>query len=223
MKTLGERIRELRKSKKLTQEQLGAAIGTTKSSVSQWESGLTKKMDGENLARLAKFFGVSAFWLSTGEGGSNENVKLSEFTNVTEFNPKQLRKVPLISNIQAGVWREAIDNYHVNDAEDWVTCPVPHGDRTFVLRVNGNSMTSPHAGDDSFRNGDLIFIDPDREYVSGDYVVAKIIDSNEATFKQYVEDGGKKWLMPLNPKFDKIELVEGMHICGRMIYQGKSY
>ncbi len=73
MSTLGERIKELRLARKETQQQLADAIGTSKSSVSQWESGLTKKMDGENLARAASHYHVNALWLSTGKGGIAED------------------------------------------------------------------------------------------------------------------------------------------------------
>jgi len=43
MNTLGDRIKFERLRKKLTQEALGKLVGVGKSSVSQWESGMTKK------------------------------------------------------------------------------------------------------------------------------------------------------------------------------------
>ena len=67
MKSLADRIKTKRKEKRLTMEALGKLVGVSKSSVSQWESGLTKKMDGENLVTLANALGVNAYWLSTGK------------------------------------------------------------------------------------------------------------------------------------------------------------
>ena len=51
-------------------------------------------------------------------------------------------------------------------------------------------------------------------------MIAKLLDRNEVTFKVYREDAGKKWLIPLNPMYDKIEFVEGMYICGVVIFAG---
>lgn len=44
METMGERIRALRQARGMTQEQLAAAVGVTKSAVSQWESDLTENI-----------------------------------------------------------------------------------------------------------------------------------------------------------------------------------
>lgn len=68
MNTLGDRIRAVRLEKKLTQEQLGKKVGVGKSSVSQWESGLTKSLAGGNLLRLAEALDVKPTWLETGKG-----------------------------------------------------------------------------------------------------------------------------------------------------------
>jgi len=41
-------------------------------------------------------------------------------------------------------------------------------------------------------------------------------------FKVYREDAGKKWLMPINPTYEKIEFIEGMNICGVVIFSGRA-
>jgi transcriptional regulator with XRE-family HTH domain len=68
MKTLGDRIREERENKGWSQTELGKRVGVGKSSVSQWENGTTKKMDGLNMVLAAKALGLSADWLATGKG-----------------------------------------------------------------------------------------------------------------------------------------------------------
>lgn len=68
MDTIGDRIKKQRKSLDLTQEELGTKIGVTKSSVSQWESGMTKSLTGKNLTGLAEALGVTEKWLVTGKG-----------------------------------------------------------------------------------------------------------------------------------------------------------
>jgi DNA-binding transcriptional regulator YiaG len=44
METMGDRIKQLRRARNLTQEQFAQAVGVTKSAVSQWEDGSTKNL-----------------------------------------------------------------------------------------------------------------------------------------------------------------------------------
>lgn len=55
---LGEKIRELRKNKGISQEVLAAALGVTFQSVSKWENGATMP-DVTLIPAIASFFGVS--------------------------------------------------------------------------------------------------------------------------------------------------------------------
>ena len=81
-------------------------------------------------------------------------------------------------------------------------------------------MVAPYGSAVSFNEGTLIYVDPEALLSSGKKVIAKLLDSNEVTFKVYREEDGKKWLFPLNPQYDKIELIEGMTICGVVIFAG---
>lgn len=106
--------------------------------------------------------------------------------------------VPLISWIQAGAWSDVADPYALGDAEDWLPCPTKHGARTYCLRVRGESMFNP-GGSPSYANGDIIFVDPDREARPGDRVVVRLEEHHEATFKQLVVEDGRMLLKALNP------------------------
>ena len=55
---IGEKIKTLRKAKKLTQEQLAEALHVSPQAVSKWETG-TSSPDVEMLPRLAAYFGTS--------------------------------------------------------------------------------------------------------------------------------------------------------------------
>jgi transcriptional regulator with XRE-family HTH domain len=68
MTTFGDRIKSERKALGMTQPQLGAKAGVGKSSVSQWETGLTKTIEGLNLLAICKALRVNEEWLLTGEG-----------------------------------------------------------------------------------------------------------------------------------------------------------
>lgn len=108
--------------------------------------------------------------------------------------PGGLREVPVISRVQAGLWREAVDSYAPGAGHDYVVVQADLGSNTFALKVHGNSM------EPEFKEGDTIIIDPDIKPSPGDYVVARNEDQ-EATFKKYRPRG-------LNAQgIDIIELV----------------
>lgn len=140
-------------------------------------------------------------------------------TNVS-LGPDIAGRVPLISWVKAGTWGDVEDPYAIGDAEAWLPCPVKHGRRTFVLRVRGISMYNPGQRP-SYSDGDLIFVDPDRGPISGDRVIAKISETNEATFKQLIVEGRRQYLKALNPAWPEqiIEIDRDTTIIGVVIGQ----
>lgn len=59
---LGERLRQLRKAKGMTQEELGAVLGRTKFNISNYEKG-KRQPDNDTLRILSDFFDVSTDYL----------------------------------------------------------------------------------------------------------------------------------------------------------------
>lgn len=139
-------------------------------------------------------------------------------SNVKEVAPK--RRVPLISWVRAGSWSDVEDQYHPGEADEWVDVydTIP-GDQTFALRVTGDSMTSPYAGDAiTFPDGTVIVVDPTRAASAGDYVVAKDVTTQQATFKKLTTDGGRWYLKPLNPSYPMIEIDDpAVRVIGKVI------
>lgn len=131
---------------------------------------------------------------------------------------------PVISRVQAGEWTEAVDIFEPGYAEDWMPCPVKHGPHTFVLLVEGESMFSP-SEPKSFRPGDYIFVDPDRQPENGSLVIAKKDSETAATFKQLIIDGEKYYLKALNRDWPEriIEIDKDTRICGVVICKLEEY
>lgn len=252
-----ERIKELRKKQGLTQQKLGELVGASRASVSQWESG-EHSPSGDYLIALAKVFGVSPHWLSTGKGSPDPSVVLldevhqaagvgdshdvperdvSEYVNKlfdewakskslvafsgtplsktpTVVNEEKVkfsnvesaeiplgRRVPILSYVQAGHWREMCEQATSFDGNvEYVAASVDIGPCGFGLWICGRSMNPV------FNEGDLVIIDPDESPRPGDYVVAKN-GSEEATFKKYrprgVDENGQEVfeLVPLNEDY----------------------
>lgn len=126
------------------------------------------------------------------------------------------RKAPIISSIQAGQFSSAVDIYPVGQGEDYEAVPAGASENSFWMRVKGFSMISSIPGSDSFPPGTLIHVDPERQWEYGDFVVAKLDESEEATFKQIVEDAGRKYLTPLNDSYDKIQINGNCRIVGKV-------
>lgn len=66
MNTLGQRIRQRRNHLKLTQKQVGASVGVSHVTISQWEKDETAPR-GENLYGLCKALGCQPDWLLYGK------------------------------------------------------------------------------------------------------------------------------------------------------------
>jgi len=216
--TLKDRINECLAQKPAKKTDLAKATKSPRATISDWTSGKTRKLSGEKLLLASKFFGVNPDWLNSGKGhkyNNNENPQhnLQEIT--TSY--ATLDKVPLISWVSAGTWCEAINNYSAGDAEEWLPCPKTCSSNTYALRVNGDSMTSIIPGAKSCPEGCIIYVDPLEQPTNGKRVIAKLPYSNEVTFKTYKEDAGQKWLMPINPQYDKILIDENVIICGVVI------
>lgn len=79
---------------------------------------------------------------------------------------------------------------------------------------NGRLTTSPLSNNKNFYEGEIIIIDPEQSAKHSDYVIALLPNANEATFKQYVVDGGISYLKPLNPQYPLSVIEKRTKILG---------
>lgn len=129
----------------------------------------------------------------------------------------EAREIPLISSVQAGMWREVVDAYAPGAGQDSVIVHSDTGPHAFALKVRGNSM------EPVFQEGDTIIIDPDLRPHPGDFVVARNSEL-EATFKKYRPRGiGPKGnhlvdLVALNEDYPTISSdLDSVQVIGTMI------
>ncbi|WP_111884576.1 LexA family protein [Acinetobacter sp. CFCC 11171] len=202
--TIGQRIRALRRSKKLTQAQLAKIAGVSSPAVTEWEkdSYLPK---AASLDAIASELGVSTEYILTGKGES-----YGSFGNVT---PVVSKMAPVLSWVQAGVFTsvQAVD---MSQVEEWLPLP-EECTNCFYLKVQGISNNP------DFLEGDYILVDPDVYYSdmqSGDMIVVRRLE--DATFKKLViETDGSRYLQALNPNFQPniIPLDEDCHFVGQVV------
>lgn len=124
--------------------------------------------------------------------------------------------VPVILWAQAASYSDGLGTGSADELDSpRVYTTRPHGERAYALRVRGDSMLNA-GGDDSFRDGDIILVDPDREARHRSLVVVQLPGDTEAVFKQLLIDGSRRYLQALNPQWPNrvIEMPAGARICG---------
>lgn len=210
------KLKEIFNSKKrdldLTQEKLAYLMNMNQSSVSHYLNGINP-LNTTTAAVFAQLLEVQVSDFSPRLAEQIDNIlalsnkkyedwnraRTPELNNIEPaLNPTRHFDYPEISWVQAGAASEAMDLGNIS------TCPthtsdVWAGHDAFWLRVLGSSMTSPVGT--SFPEGMLILVAPDMEPRSGQFVVARMADTNEATFKQLIKDAGELFLKPLNPAY----------------------
>ncbi|AEA70212.1 Putative phage regulatory protein [Pseudomonas brassicacearum subsp. brassicacearum NFM421] len=212
MSTLAERIKEARKHAVLTQKALALKVGVEQPVISQLETG--KNLQSAHLPKIAHVCGVNAIWLSDNIGPMIDSHR--EESNVsTAPQLKQSFRYPVISWVAAGAWSEAVEPYPAGFSDRYEFSEYDSKGPAFWLEVKGDSMTSPVGT--SIAQGSLILVDTEVEAAPGKLVVAKLPDSNEATFKKLVSDGGKLFLKPLNPAYRIEEFTEDCRIVGVVV------
>ena len=200
---ISDRILSRRTALGLSKTALAKAIGISGVSVGKWESGLNQPK-GRYLNDLAAALGVSVDWLLTGKEEGTTGVAESPFPGYRNVEPAEIprgSRVPILSYVQAGNWREMCEQATAFDGNvEYVTASVDIGPCGFGLWLRGNSMTP------QFNEGDLVIVDPDEQPRPGDFVVAKN-GSDEATFKKYrprgIDEHGQEVfeLVPLNDDY----------------------
>jgi transcriptional regulator with XRE-family HTH domain len=79
METMGDRIRGLRESQRLSQEAVGKIVGITGAAISQWEKGSITGLKPENFLRFCAYFNVDPYWLVFGADGDSKTTPSGRF------------------------------------------------------------------------------------------------------------------------------------------------
>lgn len=199
--------------KKITgQSAVARLLNASPQTLKNWEARGVSKTGAITAQEL---IGCNANWLLEGEG---DRTALSREESNVENAALRVR-VPLLSWIRAGTFRDVDDRYLPGESDEWAEVyDTKPGNYAFALRVTGDSMTSPMPGYKSFPPGTIIIVDPARSADAGDFVIAKDIETQKATFKRLVYDGGRWFLKPLNPSYPTVEIDDpSIRVIGKVI------
>lgn len=113
---------------------------------------------------------------------------------ISEDQAPRAVEIPMLGKVAAGKPIEAVVDQEALSVPSWMT---GHG-RTYVLRVEGDSMI-----DEQIRDGDFVIVEERRSAENGQVVVA-MVHGEEATLKKFYQEGEKIRLQPANRRFDPI-------------------
>lgn len=170
------RLKELRKSRNMTQTDVARIVGIGQSGYSFWESGRSK-IDDASLRKLAALYDVTVDYLLGVDAPQKRGVQ-----------------IPVYRAVAAGTPIEAIE-----DIVDWeeLEPELAGTGKFFALRIQGHSM-EPRICD-----GDVVIVRQQEDASTGDVAIV-LVNGNDATCKRIKKDGGGLWLLPNNPAYNPV-------------------
>lgn len=203
-----------KKDLNLTQQQIADELDISQGAVGHYLNG-RNALNLQIASVFAKKLQVSISEFSPSL--AKEITELSKGFDANVSNPRPYRpapKYPVISFVQAGNWTEACEPYTLSEIDEWYESEVAVQGSAFWLKVEGDSMTAPTGI--SIPEGSLVLVDTGREPINGSLVIAKLTETNEATFKKLVLDGAK-YLKALNPAYPAITINGNCKIIGVVV------
>ena len=206
--TIGKRIKDLRTSLGMTQDELAKLTGyKSRSSIQKIESG-ERDITQSTIAAFAKALKVTPSVIMGWEE-NNENNTAPDYSNIKGIMPlPEMRKVPLLGAIACGepIYREE---------DEWISLPNDIK-ADFCLRCEGDSMIDARIND-----GDIVFIKSCPEVDNGQ--IAAVSIDNEVTLKRvfYYPEKNRLVLYPENKAYEPFvymnEELNDVRILGRAV------
>lgn len=194
-----------------TAPELARLTGVPQPTIWRILKGESRDPETGTLEKLAKHYRITVAQLR-GETALNQ---ISEPTYNVDPGP-DVHAINLISWVQAGKPQPVSDPHRAGEGEKPIYTSRRVGPNAYALRIRGDSMENPN-GMPTFPHGCVIVVDPDKPARPGSFVVVRLEGSEEATFKQFVEDAGQKFLKPLNPRYPLLQLKEKATLCGTWV------
>ena len=181
---VGDYIKSLRKSKGLTQEELGNMIGVKKAAVQKWESGMVQNLKRNTIKQLSDIFEVSP-------ASFIDNDDPIE-SNATILPQEKIRMIPVYESVSAGFGSYA-DNYILEYIPLFISSD-EEAHNTLCIKVQGNSMYP------KIEDGDSIQV-LKQDWCESGQVAIVLIDGENAVVKKVEYDKSSITLLSFNPEY----------------------
>ena len=204
MSELGERIKALRKEKRLTQSALmdilrnDYNLKTDRVMISKWETGF-QTPQADTLKILARALDVSVDFLLTGVEPIQESPQ--EMTI-------PVKKIRMLGSIACGT------PIFCNEEHEYVLATGENANADFCLTARGDSMINARIAD-----GDIVFIRQQSTVDNGE--IAAVVIGDEATLKRVYKTADGIMLVAENPAYQPMyfsgEELNQTYILGKAI------
>ena len=162
--SIGENIKKLRESHKLTQEEFGKIVGVTDKAVSSWETGAKAPRVGV-IQKISDYFNI------------NKSAILDDpiESNATILPQDKIRMIPVYESVSAGFGAYA-DNYILEYIPLFISSD-EEAHNTLCIKVQGNSMYP------KIEDGDSIQV-LKQDWCESGQVAIVLIDGENAVVKK---------------------------------------
>ena len=191
---LAELLNQFKRQNNVNNDYIAEYCGVTKSTVSRWCTGRSKRIHQETLEKISQML----------------NIDLDDMTRVNGLAYER----PILGTVKAGYGlfaEENLEGYETVSESDF-----HEGD--YFLRVTGDSMK-----DANIHSGDLLFVKSCTDIASGEIGVF-LIDHEEVTVKKLIKKPNCWILMAANPDVEpRVYTLEELvttpvQIIGKAIY-----
>ena len=205
----GDIIKSLRRSRHLTQEQLGEIVGVQKSAIAKYERGRVENLKRATIEKLADYFNVSPSYIL----GIDVDEELIPITINSGYQLPIFTMIP--ASCGTGTWAE-------DDVMDYIVLPTSlykfnKHKKYFGQTAKGDSMIG--AGID---DGDLLIFEqcsaPENNMVG-----AFSIDDERCVCKRIKFIDDKIFLVSANDNYMPIEVKDNFRMVGLLKYVVKEF
>ena len=202
--SIGKRIKEIRISKNITQDELALKIGTTKQTIYKYENEIVTNIPSQKIELISNALNTTPDYLM---GWSDKST--DDLYSIPGINPiPKTYKRPRLGTIACGepiLAEENIETY--DDIPDNIKCD-------FTLVSKGDSMIHARIND-----GDIVYIKQQSQVDNGE--IAAVLIDNEATLKRVYIYEDKVVLQPENTKYPPFvytkEEMNNIRILGKAV------
>ena len=202
--SIGKRIKEIRISKNITQDELALKIGTTKQTIYKYENEIVTNIPSQKIELISNALNTTPDYLM---GWSDKST--DDLYSIPGINPiPKTYKRPRLGTIACGepiLAEENIETY--DDIPDNIKCD-------FTLVCKDDSMINARIND-----GDIVYIKQQSQVDNGE--IAAVLIDNEATLKRVYIYEDKVVLQPENTKYPPFvytkEEMNNIRILGKAV------
>jgi SOS-response transcriptional repressor LexA len=189
-------------SEGMTEEQVASAVGVSLGTIREILTGKNPNVRAV-WERFGRYFRMDVDFLRSGQSAYRTSHSAAG----------RIRNIPLMSWRQMGQLANGGGVPALMHAEAMVEATDVSGSRTFAVKIQDDSM------EPLFRQGEMIFVNPDVAWHPGEYVLVSRRGGGVAStvLRQLTMSGDQRMLHPLNWEYEDVPLAESDLVWGKVV------